>query len=77
MRQRLIGNKIAVAELFSGLYQGLDTDQINRIQPDRWLPRYRSDRGKEGLDPVSKTFRLLYYGLSGTFAGEVQNGVID
>ena len=77
MRQRFIGNEIAVAKLFAGVRKGLYAGQISRIQPDRRLSRYRSDRGKERLDPVSKAVRLLSYGLSGTFTGKAQDNLID
>ena len=40
---------------------------------DRRVPGYRSDSGKERLDPVGKTVRLLCYGLSGAFASEAQD----
>ena len=33
MRQRLIGNEIAVAKLFAGVRKGLDACQIGWIQP--------------------------------------------
>ena len=77
MRQRIIGNKITVAKLFTGVCKGLDASQISWIQPDRRLPRYCSDRGKKRLNPVGKTIRLLCYSLSGAVAGDAKDGLVN